>query len=236
MTKMVCIAGFGDNGSMFYPLLTTELAKQIEIRPFDLPGFGKPALSGDTTLASLADVLDAETRTVEASVVVAHSVGSIIASLAAQKAGSPIRTILSLEGNLTAEDAYFSGTAADYDSSESFRAAFLQRLSEMAEHQPIISRYREMVAGADQNALWQLGRDARRFSAEKSPGKVLIEAAMAVYFYNPANVPDSSLKWLETHDILKIRMDDTSHWPSVDQPDLLAKQMTEVLTQIGHIS
>ena len=35
---------------------------------------------------------------------------------------------MSLEGNLTVEDAYFSGATADYDSAESFRAAFLDRL------------------------------------------------------------------------------------------------------------
>lgn len=233
---MLCVAGFGDNGKMFSPLLTTELAKRIEILPFDFPGFGKPTLKGETTLESLADALDAEVRTVEASVVLAHSVGSIIASLAARKSGSPIRTILSLEGNLTADDAYYSGTAADYDNAESFRAAFLLRLSTMAEHQPIISRYRAMVAAADQNALWQLGRDARRFSDREIPGDVLIESALAVYLYNPENVPDSSLKWLETHDIRKIRLDNASHWPSVDQPDLLAQNMAAVLTETGQLS
>ena len=236
MTTMVCIAGFGDNKSMFGPLLTTELANRIRILPLDLPGINAPPMHGETTLDSLADVVDAAVHVVDAEVVLAHSVASIIASLAAGKIGSPIQTIFSLEGNLTAEDAYFSGTAADYGSAESFHAAFLLRLNTLAKDQPIMERYRAAVTEADPIALWQLGCDTRRFSEQNVPGEILIACAETVYFYNPVNLPEASLEWLHSHDVRRVRLSNASHWASVDQPAQLAEKLTAELTRSGYLT
>ncbi len=234
MTTMVCIAGFGDNGSMFRPLLTADLANRITILPLDLPGFGKAPLQGETTLESLAQVVDTEVRALGAEVVLAHSVASIIASLAASNTDSPIRTLFSLEGNLTAEDAYFSGSAADHSSAESFRAAFLQRLDELAEDQQIVARYRVEVAKADPLALWQLGCDAHRFSEQHVPGEILVKSAETVYFYNPANLPKTSLDWLISHDVRRVCLDNATHWASVDQSAQLAEKLAVELTAAGY--
>ena len=235
MTAVICIAGFGDDASMYRPLLNTELADRVKLVLLDLPGFGEPPRDGETTLESLADVVDAAARAANAEVVLAHSVASIIASLAAGKIGSPIRTIFSLEGNLTAEDAYFSGTAADYDYAESFRKAFLLRLEELARNQPEVDRYRAVVAKADPLALWQLGCDARRFSEQRSPGDTLIESATVAYFYNPANLPTVSLEWLKAHDVRCIQLDGASHWASVDQPHQLGEKLIAELVDLGHL-
>ncbi len=232
-TTMICLAGFGDDGSMYHPLLTTELASQVNIILFDLPGFGKPPATGETTLERLADAVDAEVRKTGAEVVLAHSVASIIASLAAGKNGSPIRTIMSLEGNLTAEDAYFSGTAADYDVPASFRTAFLSRLKTMAKDDPIVARYLAVVTEADPNALWQLGCDARRFSQQHIPGEVLMASSHAVYLYNPANLAESSLDWLNRHDIARIQLNGASHWPTIDQPQQLADALLKAINESG---
>ena len=236
MTTMICIAGFGDNGSMYHPLLTTALAGRLDIVALDLPGFGKPAGQTVTTLNSLADVVDAEARNRGAEVVLAHSVASLIASIAASKPNSPIRIIVSLEGNLTEEDAYFSGTAADFDDADSFYDAFLKRLDVLATEEPIIARYRSEVAKADPVALWELGRDARRYSMEHVPGDNLIKSTDVVYVYNPANLPKTSLEWLDSNEVRQVQLDNASHWVSIDQPDRLAEVLTAELTQRGYLT
>jgi pimeloyl-ACP methyl ester carboxylesterase len=231
MEKMICIAGFGDDSSMFADLAGSSLSSFIEVVPFDLPGFGAPALNEDpTTLGSMARVVDAKARDSGARVVLAHSVASIIASLAALREGSPIEVILSLEGNLTAEDAYFSGTAASYDTPAAFRSAFLARLAEMADDQPIIARYHDVVEKADPIALWQLGKDAHEFSQDHVPGEVLARAANATYLFNPANLPMPSLCWLNDHDMRRIELQRASHWASIDKPDLLAESIMSALS------
>ena len=230
-TTMLLLAGFGDNASMFDALPDTELAERFEVMPLDLPGFGRAA-AGETSLSSLAGFVAEKAVETGAEIVVAHSVASIVASLAARRPGCPLKTILSLEGNLTADDAYFSGTAADYDSPAAFRAAFLARLDRMAETSPEIARYRREVAQADPRALWELGRDARRFSERYHPGEILRDAAAAVYLYNPDNCPETTLAWLRDHDLPRLLLDNATHWKSVSQPRELARKIGQALESL----
>ena len=146
---------------------------------------------------ALGEFVDEKARAVGASGILAHSVASIIATLAAQRQGSPVTTIISLEGNLAPEDAYFSGTAAQYQNPEDFRAAFLARLGEMAKGQPEVARYKAQVETADPQALWELGCDANAYSESNVPGDALNKAAQAVYIYNPENISPSARQWLQ---------------------------------------
>ncbi|AXT25546.1 alpha/beta hydrolase [Ruegeria sp. AD91A] len=227
---ILCIGGFGDNASMFEGLADTHIAENYRLLPFNLPGFGAPPLSGRTTLSALAQFVADRANECEAEIILAHSVASIIASLAAGKPGCSLTTILSLEENITADDAYFSGTAADYDDPASFRRAFLDRLDEMSTTAPIIHRYRQAVSEANPVALWQLGADARRFSAKYEPGMVLQNAAMVTYLYNPENCPKTTIEWLSENPMDRIVLDNATHWASVDQPELLADKILLALS------
>ena len=224
-SPILLIAGFGDNVSMYAPLFATPLAQTHSLIALDLPGFGAPALEGTTSLSSLAIWLADMASDFGAHTVVAHSV----ASIAAERPGSPISRIISLEGNLTAEDAYFSGTAADFETPEAFRDAFLERLTEMVKTEPVIARYREAVSKADPLALWQLGTDARAFSERQVPGEILARSAHVTYIYNPENCPEASLRWLAENPMECVVLDQASHWSSVDQPGLLAEQIAVAL-------
>ncbi|WP_299985840.1 alpha/beta fold hydrolase [uncultured Ruegeria sp.] len=223
------VAGFGDNASMYDDLADTHLANSYRLLPINFPGFGAPPLAKATTLEALAQTVADEAIKHGAEIIVAHSVASIIASLAAKSADCPLTTIISLEGNITAEDAYFSGAAADYGDPVAFRAAFLERLDEMAKTAPIIRRYRNEVSKADTLALWQLGTDARHFSASCVPGELLQNAANVIYLYNPDNCPDSTVRWLEENMMDRIVLENATHWASVDQPERLAEMIAEAL-------
>jgi len=226
------VAGFGDNASMFEGLGETRLANSHRLLPINLPGFGTPPLAEKTTLEALAQNVAEEAIKCGAKIIVAHSVASIIASLAASRADCPLTTIISLEGNITAEDAYFSGKAADYSDPVAFREALLEQLEEMAKTTPIIRRYRTEVAKADPLALWQLGTDVRHFSTVHVPGEVLRDAANVTYLYNPDNCPDDTVRWLEENDMHRSVLKNVSHWPSVDQPEILAEKIAETLHKI----
>lgn len=232
MEKILCTAGFGDDASVFEPLTKINISGPVPLVPMDLPGFGAPRVRGQaTSIEALAQVLNDRASALQADTILAHSVASIIASVAATQSGSPIKLILSLEGNLTPEDAYFSGTAAQYTSPEAFRAAFLTRLDQMIPDTPVIARYRAVVEKADPNALWELGCDAHAFSSQHCPGTVLKQAARAVYLFNPDNLPESSLAWLETHDLEREVLPGATHWASVDQPELLLEKIVKAISR-----
>lgn len=225
--RVLMIAGFGDNSSMYEPLLETTFAQAHELMPIDLPGFGAAALEGETTLKALADFVAAQAKKCGAQAMIAHSVASIIASLAASAEGSPLKRIISLEGNLTAEDAYFSGRAAEFEDPESFRDWFLPRLAKKAESDAILGRYAGQVARADPQALWELGCDARRFSDEHHPGERLRDAADVTYVVNPENCAEASMTWLGGSGLARIDLPGASHWPTIDKPLALAKAIAQ---------
>ncbi|MCF8517895.1 MAG: alpha/beta hydrolase [Rhodobacteraceae bacterium] len=229
---ILMIAGFGDNASMFDGLAETALAAEFDLFPFDMPGFGAPPLAGDTTIDALAQAVADEARRTGAEIILAHSVASIIASVALAKEHT-LRMILSVEGNITADDAYFSGTAAEYDDPAAFRAAFLERLALKAQTSAIFARYHDNVAKADPQALWQLGRDARRFSDTRHPGEVLVAAGKVCYLYDVPNCPESTLAWLHAHAVDMRRLTGASHWPSVDVPDRLAAECIAAIHDLG---
>ena len=230
MPAIVCVPAFGDGADAFEPLANTELASRYRLVAVDLPGFaGTPPLGTPTSLRTLAGIVHETALRHNARTIVAHSLGSIVASLAARRRPAAIDCIISLEGNLTAEDAYFSGMAADYPEAAAFRTAFLARLDDLAKSQPVVARYRKVVAKADPQALWELGCDARRFSEAIVPGEVLAETPDVWYLYNPENCPSTTLEWLRDSPLMRLRMDRATHWKSVDQPHLLSEKILQAL-------
>ena len=226
--SILLLAGFGDGSEMFANLLSTPLALRFNLKPVDLPGFGgTPKLAGKTSLAALADFVCETVEQVDARILIAHSASSIIASLVAIK--KPIETILSIEGNITLDDAYFSGMAADFDDPFVFKDAFLSRLKNLSETNPIYRRYYGMVRLADAAALWELGCDVKRLSGTQMPGELLARAAKVHYFFNPGNCPASTIEWLRGGHVNPIEMKSASHWMSVDQPNELAEQIIRAL-------
>jgi pimeloyl-ACP methyl ester carboxylesterase len=228
-SAILLVPGFGDDAGVYAPLMSTRFAQTHRLVPLVLPGFGALPLRGPTTLRRLARFVDERARKFKTRLVIAHSATSIIASLAAQRRGSPLDTILALEGNLTADDAYFSGAAANYAKPQDFKAAFLTRLDAMAKDAPAIGRYRQAVARSDATALWELGCDVAGFSSTCDPGDLLLRVRRAVYLYNPDNVPAASRAWLKRSRLEQVRLRNASHWKVFEQPDLLAAALFAVL-------
>ena len=232
---LALVAGFGDHGGMFEALASTGLGARFALHAIDLPGTGNSEPLAETlTLDRAASVVVETVAEISANVIVGHSVGSIVASLVASEPSSDIETVLSLEGNLTAADAYFSGSAAGFDEPEVFHADLLAQLDERAENSPVVRRYRDQVERAEPRSIWELGCDTHRFSTAQSPGTHLVTSAKTVvYIYNPANTPQDSLDWIKESDLRTFEVN-ASHWSVVDQPVLLSDIMLDILETSTH--
>ena len=226
---IVCLAGFGDDARMYAPLVEAARGSTVRPLPIDLPGFGAPAL-GVTSLDGLADHVALACERTGARTIVAHSVASIVATLAAERSAGRVRAIVSLEGNLTAADAYFSGTAADHPAPDVFRQMFLARLDALATDDPVVAGYRSRVVGADPRALWELGREARAFSEREHPGERLAGAAdTVVYVHESANCAEALMAWRRRSALIPVHLVGVAHWPTVDRPGERARILNEVL-------
>ncbi|MBR9826620.1 MAG: alpha/beta hydrolase [Alphaproteobacteria bacterium] len=208
----------------------TRLARYIDFKGYDFPGFGgQHPLEGATTLTALADRVREVIGKTQVRLVIAHSVASIIASLAIRGLKDHDITLVSLEGNLTKDDAYYSGRAAKYDNAARFKAEFVSLMQEKSLSSPILKRYARMAEKADATAMWELGCDAHRFSQTHHPGELLEACGRVIYVYNPDNCAKSSMDWLAGSGLDTLRLDGASHWPTIDVPGRLSERLMERL-------
>jgi pimeloyl-ACP methyl ester carboxylesterase len=220
---LLFLHAFADCGLTYVPLFDTRLGERYRLVAVDLAGFGASPRRDDVltieqhsrNIATLARSLSA-TQPIG---LVAHSVGSMIAVEAVQHFGNLFGGLFSIEGNLTADDAYFSGRAADFDDASTFKRRFLDDVWAMAQRRVILRRFFAAAVRADPMAMWRLGRDARRLSIGDAPGQAYRLVRPSLYYWSPASTPETTGHWIERSGLDHRCYANASHWPMVDQPD-----------------
>lgn len=219
-----CLA---DCGLAYTPLFATPLAQAFRLVAVDLPGCGASPRRDDVlTIAQHAEALAALASALPGPIgLVGHSVGSMIAVETARRLGERFGGLFSIEGNLTAEDAYFSGRAADFDDPHAFKQRFLDDLWTMGQEQPILRRFHAMATMADAVGMWTLGRDARRLSVGDAPGQAYLRVRPSHYYWSPASTVPTTRDWIAGNGLAQQQFADASHWPMIDQPFATAQAM-----------
>ena len=224
---LLFIHAFADCGLAFTPLFDTPLAEHFRLVAIDLAGFGASPRQDDVlTIAQHAETIVAFARSLPAPGpvgLVAHSVGSMIAVEAAPQLGELFGGLFSIEGNLTAADAYFSGRAAEFDDACLFKRRFLDGIWSMAQMESSLRRYFATAVLADPVALWQLGRDARRMSIGDAPGQAYRRIRPSLYYWSPANTAETTSRWIADSDFDRQQFANAGHWPTLDQPNETAR-------------
>jgi pimeloyl-ACP methyl ester carboxylesterase len=147
----------------------------------------------------------------------------MIAVEAAASLGGQCGGLFSIEGNLTADDAYFSGRAAAFDDPVLFKQRFLDDVWNLGQTRAILRRYYAAAVLADPIAMWSLGRDAKRLSICDAPGQAYRSVRPSLYYWSPANTPETTRHWISTSGLDQRQFANASHWPTVDQPDETAR-------------
>lgn len=223
---LVLLHAFADSSQAFLPLIETSLARSFRLVAMDFPGFGASPCQGHVRTvsehaATIVGVLDSLAPGTPVGLV-AHSVASMIAVETAQRLAGRFGGLFSIEGNLTADDAYFSGRAADFDDPHEFRRRFLDDIWAMGQTRPAFRRYFAAAFAADPLAMWHLGRDARRLSVDDAPGRAYSSVRPTRYYWSRENTTTASQRWIERSGLDHWQFTDASHWPMVDQPNATA--------------
>lgn len=224
--KILCMPAFADDGTAFTPLSASVVAQCFELIVCDLPGFGASLpLRGQASLRAYADFVLrlAEATSPQRPVgIAAHSLSATIAVDAALRAPERIGAVFSIEGNLTAADAYLSGRAAAFDDPEAFKIAFAQSVWEMAEEDPRVRRYFGAVRMADAASIWRIGRDAARLGEDDGFGHAYLRlSALGVanlYLWSRTHTPPSTADFIDRHGVANREFRSSGHWKSVDAP------------------
>ena len=233
---LILLHAFADSSLAFTPLFATPLADRFRLVAPDLAGFGaSPPRHNVRTIADHAEAVGALVASLPMPGpvgLVAHSVASMIAVEAVPRLGARFAGLFSIEGNLTAEDAYFSGRAADFADPFTFKLRFLDDLWTMAQEQVALRRYFAGAMLADATAMWELGRDARRRSIDDRPGQAYRRIRPSLYYWSPATTLESTQRWIAQSGIEQRQFTDASHWPMVDRPEDTAGAITAFFDQM----
>jgi pimeloyl-ACP methyl ester carboxylesterase len=222
---VIAIHGFADDSTAFTSLAKTPLTKAVRLVLCDLPGFGKSPRQGDARISDLAAFVlrlaDALSPIAPVGLI-AHSVGSTIGVEAAHRRPDRIRAILSIEGNLTPPDAYFSGKAAKFNDANSFKAQFCYEIAEMAKRHRTMRRYRNVIKLADAVSMWELGQDAARLGVGNRFGtdyhRLADHRIETLYLWGRHNTPIETARFIDENQLPSYEFSQSGHWKSVDAP------------------
>jgi pimeloyl-ACP methyl ester carboxylesterase len=211
---------FADSHLCFREAFAQPIAARARLLLFDLPGHGaSPAREAGLTVDEAAELcceLIGHFSPARRVVLVGHSMAGIVATRAARMLDAAPRLVVSVEGNLTLADAYFTGQAAAFDDPEAFFAAFQSRILEMAERDEVMRRFSCSVQCADPRTLWTLGRSVLGCS---QPGKEFAALACpAVYYCDPASVSAETGAFLAEHRVRQREFRGLGHWPMLASP------------------
>ncbi|HEY5818277.1 MAG TPA: alpha/beta hydrolase [Mesorhizobium sp.] len=226
---ILCLHGFGDNGSMFLPLEDTDTAKAFSFVCPDIPGMGASPLDND--LVSVDDYAKWLIRvTREISIfgpvgLVAHSAASPVAVRAIELEPDLFCGLFSIEGNLTENDAFFSGKAADYDDPELFKAALLKTIWRDGEKDKNAGRFYSTIAQCDAQALWRFGRLIKSIGA--GAGRAFVSLAVPrVYYWSRTSTNGDTRAFIESHRFDSVTYDG-GHMPTLESPDETANAIAK---------
>jgi pimeloyl-ACP methyl ester carboxylesterase len=210
----------GDSHHCFRDVFEHPISQRIRVFLFDLPGHGaSPARSAGLTVEQAACIwrdLIVHFSLSRRVVLVGHSMASIIATCTARLLHDSPTLLISIEGNLTLADAYFSGQAARFDEPEAFHAWFQSKILEMAAHDEELRRYSCSLQFADPKTLWTLGRSVLAYP---NPGDDFLSLRCpAIYYWDPASTTHESNVFLIKHSLRQRKLEGLGHWPMVKAP------------------
>ncbi|WP_420394093.1 alpha/beta fold hydrolase [Acuticoccus sp.] len=225
---VLALHGFGDDGRVFAPLAAQDLGP-LEILAPDLPGSGASPPIAEPTIAGLAEAARKVATTLAPDRrigLLAHSIGATVALDLVAAEPERVAALMSLEGNLTAEDAYLSGRAADHATADDFVTALGGRAFHRAADDPSRRRWAASFALCDPATVWALGRDAKRRSEGDAFGHAMAGLAArglpTRYVWSRRTVPDATRAFLEAHDVPHHELQDVTHTITADAPGLAA--------------
>ena len=225
------LPGFGDSHLAFKGGFTSQLAQVARCICFDFPGFGaSPPNKNEQDISGIAEQWHRLIENISRDkpvVLVGHSVASIIAVEIAKRLSNPPKRLISVEGNLVKEDAYFSGKTADFaDPLEFYRWHVVQMKNLMAAGK-VPDTYLASLAMADPESLWRLGHSALAFTL---PGESLLASPCPItYFWARESMTDAGKKFLARQTIHQIQMDGAGHWPMLTHPDKFYGRLAKLL-------
>jgi pimeloyl-ACP methyl ester carboxylesterase len=228
---IVCLPGFVDSVRSWQPLMAA-LSDRYDVGLVELPALSRPGrLPVAATVTGIAGLTAAVVRRVWATPVtlVGHSLGSAVAVRAASLLGDQCGAVVSIEGNLGADDAYFTGQAVGYDDPAEYQTNLLAQIEQLVAGGQAPASFAASLRAADAATIWALGRDVAQESRDDGFGHELCRLTRPLrYLWSRATTAQAGQAFLHAHAIPQHELGIGHHWPWLVDPALVAAQVDAV--------
>lgn len=227
---LILIHAFADTGRCYDKILSSGLADRYALIAMDLWGFGaSPPRPGVTTVSEFSLAIEKLILSLDLGRpvgLVGHSIASAMAVEVASRGTVDASGVFSIEGNLTAKDAMFTGRAAEFDDPETFKSNFLEEIWRLGESSDAFRHYYGGARLSDPQTMWHLGRDARRIGSKNELGDAFRRLSKPkLYYWSAESTPAATQKWIAESGIPNRVYEGAGHWPMVEQPEETALQI-----------
>jgi len=132
-------------------------------------------------------------------------------------------SIVSIEGNLTAGDAYLTGQAANYDNPIEFKSGLVARVRQLVAAGQAPANYAESLATADARTLWLFGRDVARQGLDDGFGREFVHApSPTLYLWSRTTTPEATRSFVQRLTGSRQELGIGHHWPWIVDAAVLA--------------
>ncbi len=227
---LLFVPAFGDSGMCYKEVFETGLAQRYRLVALDLWGFGaSPASPEVRSFAEFCGALESLVLKLSPGRpigLIGHSIAGSMVVEVAHRLEHKVAGVFSIEGNLTPDDAMFTGRASSFDDPRAFKKSFLNDIWALGEKSEALRHYYAGARMGDPDTMWFLGRDAGKVSEGNNLGRSFLKLTRpALYYWSQESTPQATQEWIATSDIPNETYHDAGHWPMVEQPDATAARI-----------
>ena len=218
------IHGFCCSGHLYENVFDSVLVDDFSIYMPDFPGFGAtPPVSPPHTVADSALLLSDLIRRVGGDrpvFLLSHSLGGIVGTETALTLGRSVRGYVSVEGNLTRQDAFLTGLSVDFDDAGAFYDHLAGIFLPMAQADPALRRFAAGFLSADPDSVLAWGKSCAEATGETQAGDTFRTLEIPTLFvWGEKSLPEMSREYIERHGMNHLSFANAGHNVMVDEPE-----------------
>lgn len=218
------IHGFCCSGHLYDNVFDSVLCDDFSIHMPDFPGFGaSPPASPPHTVADSARLLSGLIRRVGGDgpvFLLSHSLGGIVGTKAAMELGGIVKGYVSVEGNLTRQDAFVTGLSADFNDAGAFYEHLTQMFLPMVQNDPSLRRFVAGFLSADPDSVLVWGKSCAEATGETAAGDEFRALPIPTLFvWGEKSLPEMSREYIERHCMNHLPFPNAGHNVMVDEPE-----------------
>ncbi len=232
------IHGFSESGLSFANAFDSELSKDYNIWIPDLPGFGASPYNRKLTTihkyVTHLSYLITKRSTTQTIYIIAHSFGAVIATLLCECMNETIKAVVSVEGNLTNDDSYYSGWAGQYEDGEQFKQDFKELLQNKAKDRPEFEHYFVSATMAHPAAMLVLGKGSKEYTNNNDAGdRFLSLSCPTLYIWGDIDTPLITQKYIKENILFNYLFKGNTHWMMKENPVLFYSEISAFLNPLN---